>query len=76
MRRLYSAICSLIEAKAEVIANPAPAPEPHMEGSYTQAERAGSYEPDELHADQYRIGFTMPPTPSGDSLLTETYRRW
>lgn len=76
MKRLYRAVCSLIEAKAQATATPAPEPEPHMMGSYSQAERSGDYEPDELHADQYRIGFTMPPTPSGDSLLTETYRRW
>ena len=76
MRRLYRAVCSLIEAKAQATANPQPEPEPQMQGSYSDAQVSGKYEPDELHAEQYRIGFTMPPTPSGDSLLTETYRRW
>lgn len=65
MRRLYNAFCELIEAKtdqltasAEYTRKPDETPEPQREGAYSSAERSGNYEPDELHADQYRIGFT------------------
>lgn len=76
MKRLYAAICSLLEVKAKAIANPAPAPEPQMEGSYTQAERSGDYEPDELHADQYRIGFTGELTPPPVKPLERRTKGW
>lgn len=87
MKRLYQAVCSLIEAKAEQ----AHQPEPYDGESTADHERSGHPGPDELHATNSHqsiddddggasIGFTgsgrtYPPTPSGDALLTETYRR-
>ena len=61
MRRLYRAVCSLIEAKA----NQTREPEPELidSAAFTDHERSGDYEPDELHAEQYRIGFTSKQRP-------------
>ena len=63
MRRLYRAVCSLIEAKANQTREPEP--EPIDSATYTDHERSGNYEPDELHAEQYRIGFTGKQRPGG-----------
>ena len=48
MRRLYNAVCSLIEAKAQQLKEPEPEPQP--EGSYTDTERGEDLLPHELHA--------------------------
>jgi hypothetical protein len=66
MKRLYTAICSLIEAKAKQLSEPAP--EPHDAETMTDHERADDTLPHELHAanmhdsidNDYgaRIGFT------------------
>ena len=54
MKRLFNALCSLIEAKAESLRpTPPPAtPEPHREGNnFSSTERKGvSLEPYELHS--------------------------
>ena len=48
MRRLYRAVCSLIEAKANQAREPEP--EPQSEGAYTDTERGDDLMPQELHA--------------------------
>lgn len=66
MRRLYNAICELIEVKTRQLNEPEHEPQP--EGTYTDTERGDDLMPQELHAanshdsidnDYGAIGFTQ-----------------
>jgi len=74
VRRLYRAVCVLIEAHAEAINNPEEDPGPQPDGADAMVERSGQHEPDELNAhynrdqgdnyeDHRRVGFTAPIRP-------------
>lgn len=68
MRRLYRAVCDLIEAHTEQLAQDPPPPQP--DGADALVERSGQHEPDELNAhynrdqgdiyEDRRVGFTAP----------------